>query len=466
MRRPSSKLMQEQRERAREARKALGDLAWASVDLGLPKDLTCTFTGYEHLSEDNCRVLALAVDGELRATAYTGEEVTVVLDRTPLYAESGGQVADHGVLSTDGGLRVEITNVQKTKDGKILHIGEVLEGQLTVDELVHAQVDGERRKATMRAHSATHLLQKALRTVLGDHVHQSGSLVEPDYLRFDFTHFSAITPEELGQITNLVLNMILDGMDVKTQEMPIAEARKLGAMALFGEKYGDVVRVVTMGDQSVEFCGGTHVDNTAKIGPFRISSESSIASGVRRIEAYTGRAMLEQMEQFHQTILRAAEALKASPAELVKKAASTVQELREARQAVEKLRARELAGQAENFLYSAKTVGQLHVVTATLQGVEADGLRKLGDTLRDRDETVVAVLSSVKDEKITLLAVCGKQAVAQGIRAGDLIRSLAPMVGGSGGGKPDSAMGGGKDVSQLDNALATVDDFVISHSKN
>ena len=460
------KLMQEQRERAREARKALGDLAWASIDLGLSKDVTCRFTGYDHLSETGCRVLALAVDGELRAAAYEGEEVTIVLDKTPLYAESGGQVADHGTIFTDGGLRIEITDVQKTKDGKIMHMGEILHGQVAVDELVSAEVDAERRKGVMRAHSATHLLQKALRTVLGDHVHQSGSLVEPDHLRFDFTHFSAITPAELAQISNLVLNMILDGLDVTTREMPIDEARKLGAMALFGEKYGDIVRVVTMGDVSVEFCGGTHVDNTAKIGLFRLQSESSIASGVRRIEAYTGKAVLNQLEQLQQTILEMAEALKTTPAELGRKAAAMTRELRESRQAVEKLQARELASQAENFLYAAKTVEGLHVVTATLQGIEADALRKVGDTLRDRDETVVALLSAIRDDKITLLAVCGKKAVAQGIKAGELIRSVAPMVGGSGGGKPDSAMGGGKDINRLDDALATVDDFVLAHSKH
>ena len=328
-------------------------------------------------------------------------------------------------------------------------------------DTVRAHIDLDRRKAIMRAHSATHLLDKALRTVLGDHVHQAGSLVEPDRLRFDFTHFSAMTAEELAQVSAMVNEAVLEGYDIQTKVMPIEEAKKRGAIALFGEKYGDTVRVVDMGEgYSVEFCGGTHLDNTAKVGVFHIDSEFSVASGVRRIEATTGKVSLEVMNRNQELLFQAAAALKAKPGELREKAEQIMGEIKQLRQTVEKFKAREAVSEAERFLFAAHEVGGLKVLTATVPDADADRLRKMGDFLRDKDASVVAVLAAVNEGKITFLAVCGKEAVAKGVKAGDIIKAVAPICGGKGGGKPDSAMGGGKDLLKLDNALATVDDFV------
>ena len=456
------KLMQEQKVRAREARKALGDLGWAGVDLG--KEIPATvFTGYAGLSGEG-RLLAIVAEDELREAITAGQEAILVLDQTPFYAEMGGQVADHGVI-TAGQARFAVTDVQKNKGGKFLHYGRLLAGSLSVGDRVETSVDAARRKAVMRAHSATHLLDYALRQVLGEHAHQAGSLVEPDRLRYDFTHFSAVTTEELMEISRIVSELTLDGMDVVTQEMPIEEARKLGAIALFGEKYGDVVRVVNMGGKSIELCGGTHVDNTAKIGPFRITSESSVASGVRRIEAVTGQVFLDQAEEMNRRLLKVSEVLKTTPGELFAKAQSSMAEIRELHQTIERMKDRLFAGDVNELLFSAKKVSELRVVTASRENTEANDLRRLGDFLRDKDPATVAVLGTVNGEKVTLLAVCGKNAVAAGIRAGDIIRTIAPVVGGKGGGKPDSAMGGGTDVRKLDDALAMVDDFVAEHLK-
>ncbi len=456
------KLMQEQKVRAREARKALGDLGWAGVDLG--KEIPATvFTGYAGLSGEG-RLLAIVAEDELREAITAGQEAILVLDQTPFYAEMGGQVADHGVIAA-GQARFAVTDVQKNKGGKFLHYGRLLAGSLSVGDRVEASVDAARRKAVMRAHSATHLLDYALRQVLGEHAHQAGSLVEPDRLRYDFTHFSAVTTEELMEISRIVSELTLDGMDVVTQEMPIEEARKLGAIALFGEKYGDVVRVVNMGGKSIELCGGTHVDNTAKIGPFRITSESSVASGVRRIEAVTGQVFLDQAEEMNRRLLKVSEVLKTTPGELFAKAQSSMAEIRDLHQTIERMKDRLFAGDVNELLFSAKKVGELRVVTASRENTEANDLRRLGDFLRDKDPSTVAVLGTVNGEKVTLLAVCGKNAVAAGIKAGDIIRTIAPIVGGKGGGKPDSAMGGGTDVLKLDDALAMVDDFVAEHLK-
>ena len=450
-------LMKEQKARAREARKALGDLGWAGVEFG--KEVPATrFVGYDKL-EGEGHVAAIVAEEELRDTIAAGTEGILVLDETPFYAEMGGQVADHGFI-TCGEARFQVTDVQKNKGGKFMHYGKLLSGSLTVGDTVLAAVDGKRRKAVMRAHSATHLLDYALRAVLGDHAHQAGSLVEPDRLRYDFTHFSAVTPEELNQISRLVSEMILDGLDVDIREMPIDQARELGAIALFGEKYGDVVRVVNMGGRSIELCGGTHVDNTAKIGPFRILSESSVASGVRRIEAVTGQVFLDLVDEMNARILQAAEALKTTPAELFHKAQSSMAEIRELHQVIDRMKDKLLAGDVDSLLFSAKEVGGLKVITGSRQDTDAADLRKLGDFLRDKAPNVVAVLGAVNGEKVTLLAVCGKNAVAQGVKAGDIIKSIAPIVGGKGGGKPDSAMGGGTDTLKVDDALAAVDDFV------
>ena len=451
-------LMQEQKVRAREARKALGDLGWAGVEFGkeIPES---KFIGYFTLSDDEGRIVALVADDELRGSISAGTDAIVVLDQTPFYAEMGGQVADHGLIETDTA-KFLVTDVQKNKGGKFMHYGKLVEGELSVGEQVRASVDIERRTAIMRAHSATHLLDMALRRVLGEHAHQAGSLVEPDRLRYDFTHFAAVTHEELMEISRIVSESILDGLSVDIREMPIDEARQLGAIALFGEKYGDVVRVVNMGGRSVELCGGTHVDNTAKVGPFRIVSESSVASGVRRIEAVTGKVFLDQVDEMNAKLLQMSELMKTTPGELLSKAAGMLSQLKEQQQRIDKMKDKLFSGEVERFLFSAKIVGGLKVVTAGRGDADAADLRKMGDFLRDKDENIVAVLSAVNGEKVTLLAVCGKGAIAKGVKAGDIIKTIAPIVGGKGGGKPDSAMGGGTLVLKVDDALAAVDDFV------
>ena len=455
-------LMKEQRERARAARSS-DETAWAGLDLGLD-NLPTKFTGYERLHDD-CTILAIVAEDELRERVGSGVHASIVLDKTPFYAEMGGQSADHGLLILKDAV-FEVHDVQKNKAGKVLHHGVMVSGNLAVGDKVNACVDTGRRKAIMRAHSATHLLHKALRTVLGDHVHQAGSLVEPDRLRFDFTHFSAMKPEEIASVERMVNEAVLEGFPITVKEMPIAEARSIGAMALFGEKYGDVVRVVDMGDgYSVEFCGGTHLDNTAKVGSLRIVSEFSVASGVRRIEAITGQETLKFMENNTRLLMTLSERLKAKPEELLTRAEARTSEIRELRSELEKFRGREMLSNAESFLASSKKVGSLHVFTGVVPVDTPDNLRKIGDFLRDKDESIVAVLAAVRDGKITFHSVCGKAAVAAGVRAGDIIRSVTAICGGKGGGKPDSAMGGGADTLKLDDALATVDDFVAGKLK-
>ena len=340
-------LMTEQKERAREARKALGDLGWAGVEFG--KDMPATeFVGYDYDAIDDAHVLAIVAEGELVDEIVSGMEAIVVLDQTPFYAEMGGQTADHGritdsdsIENPDGNcaLLFRVNNVQKNKGGKFMHYGKLLKGSLKVGDTVAASIDTVRRAAIRRAHSATHLLDAALVKVLGDHVHQAGSLVEPDRLRFDFTHFEGITPQQLNEVEDLVNGAILDGLTITTEELPLDEAKARGAVATFGEKYGQTVRVVTMGDFSMELCGGTHLDNTAKVGMFRIKSESSVASGVRRIEATTGRVSIDETRHGRNTLLKAAQFFKTAPNTILERMEQQTNEMKELRQALEKFKA-------------------------------------------------------------------------------------------------------------------------------
>ena len=451
--------MEAQRVRARKAREALGDLGWSGVEFG--KEIPSTvFDGYDKTEITGAKVVAIVAEDQLVDEIVSGMEAIVVLDTTPFYAEMGGQVADHGTITAEG-MTYNVTDVQKNKGGKFMHYGKLTQGSLKVGDTVTATIDVDRRKAIMRAHTATHLLDKVLRTVLGDHVHQAGSLVEPDRLRFDFTHFSALTAEELAKVSALVNEAVLEGYDVVTEELPIEEAKKKGAIALFGEKYGEVVRVVDMGEgYSVEFCGGTHLSNTAKVGVFHISNEFSVASGVRRIEATTGKLSLDVMNRNQKMLFEAAAVLKAKPGELREKAKAMMTEAKKLHQEIEKFKAEASVGEARQFLMSAKTVGELKVLTASRENVDAATLRQMGDFLKDKEPNVVAVLASTSDEKISFLAVCGKNAIAKGIKAGDLVKNVCTICGGKGGGKPDSAMGGGKDMLKLDDALASVDDYV------
>ena len=452
-------MMQEQRVRARKAREALGDLGWAGIEFGSSVPAT-EFIGY---TQDTCeaKVLAIVVENELRDEIVSGAEATIVLDQTTMYAEMGGQVGDHGMMTAEG-VSFQVKDVQKNKGGKFLHVGVLTSGELKVGDTVTVSIDTERRKAIRRAHSATHLLDAALKKVLGDHVHQAGSLVEPDRIRFDFTHFEGITTDQLSQIDQMVNDAILEGYSIVTEELPLEEAKAKGAIAVFGEKYGATVRVVEMGDFSMELCGGTHLDNTAKVGLFRIKSEGSVASGVRRIEATVGKQTLETISANQQLIFRAAQALKTTPGDLEAKIQQQGNELKEMRQALEKFKAEASLGEARQFLTAAKSVGELKVLTAHRDGMDANALRQMGDFLRDKEPSVVAVLASINGEKITFLAVCGKEAVAKGIKAGDLVKSVCAICGGKGGGKPDSAMGGGSDLLKVDDALASVDDFVAA----
>ena len=407
-------------------------------------------------------MLAIVAEDESRSEIAAGVEAIVVLDRTTMYAEMGGQVADHGTITGPDGV-FEVTDVQKNKGGKFMHYGRVVSGTIKLGEACKIVIDPERRAAIRRAHTATHLLQAALLRVLGEHCHQAGSLVEPDHLRFDFTHFSAVTPEELVEIGNQVSEMVLRGEPVETMVLPIAEAQKLGATALFGEKYGETVRVVKMGEDSLEFCGGTHLDNTAKVGPFRILSEASVASGVRRIEAYTGKEVLRQTEQMSRLLLDIAHELKTTPKELMQRAHAMVSEVKELKQRLDAMKDKLFSGEIDRCLFAAREVGGLKVLTVMRNDIAPNDLRKMGDQIRDREPDAVAVLASTQGEKITLLAVCGKNAVGRGIKAGQLIKEVSAACGGSGGGKPDSAMGGGRDLLKLDDALAGVDDFVTAH---
>jgi len=451
--------MEEQRVRARKAREALGDLAWAGVELGLDNTPTA-FIGYENLCSEGT-VLAIVTQGERSSSIRSGDEGLIVLDKTPFYAEMGGQSADFGTISLNDAV-FEVTGVQISKGDKFLHHGTMRSGTISVDDTAKADVDASRRIAIMRAHSATHLLHDALRSVLGEHVRQAGSLVEPDRLRFDFTHFSALTKDELTEIMRRVNEAILDGLCITSVNMQVDEAKKLGATALFGEKYGDTVRVVSMGT-SIELCGGTHLDNTAKTGAFSVISEFSVASGIRRIEATTGKATLEALNAARDQLSVISGMLKAgAPEELPGKVEQQMLMLREMRSKLDAAITKDANSEAKRILNEARDIGGLKVITTIIEDVNVDieKLRQIEDTLRDWESGVVAVLATASGDKVTIMAACGKLAVERGVKAGDLVRETAKICGGSGGGKPDFAMGGGKDPGKLRDAMNTVDSII------
>ena len=453
-------LMNEQRVRAREDRKKMGDLGWASENLGLDKSIKTRFDGYT-IYDEKATVLAIVANGEVAGSAATGDRVTIVLDHTPFYAEMGGQVADHGLLTNEKGLSVRISDVQKTKDGKFMHIGVVESGVIAVDDIVTAAIDTARRQAIARSHTATHLLQKALRMVLGTHVEQAGSSTDADHVRFDFTHFAAVTPEELNQIEDIVNDAIFAAYPVITEEMPIDEAKKRGAMALFGEKYGTVVRVVQAGDFSIELCGGTHLTNTAQAGMFKIISESSVAAGVRRIEALTGKGVLNFLQEKQSLILNAAQALKTTPHDLLDKVEQVLGELRDSNKMVEHLNTKVANMQMIDLFNLSRDVKGVNVIAAKLEDVTPDMLRIMGDQIKSKAPKMVAVLSTVLDNgKINFLCVCGAEAAKAGAHAGKIIKEVAKMCGGGGGGRPDNATAGGKDASKLEEALEAVNNIV------
>lgn len=457
--------MKEQRLRAKGARGNTTELGWAGDDFSL-KELPATkFLGYDALQAKG-KVLMLVAEGEQAGALNEGAEGIVVLDQTVFYAESGGQTYDLGAMNSKNA-KLEVTAVKKTPDGKFMHSVKVISGSITTEEEVSMQVDVSRRSAVMRAHSATHLLQKALRNVLGNHVEQAGSLVEPDRLRFDFTHFSGMTPEEILAVERAVNEEILADDAVHTEEMPIDEAKKLGAMALFGEKYGNVVRVVRMGDYSIELCGGTHIHNTARIGSFKIVSEASAAAGVRRIEAVVGAGVLELLESREEMLMQAAAALKTAPSELVHRAEQVIGEIKEANRNIESLNSRIAALRSVELMNYAKAAGDVNVLAMRIEDGTADSLRGLSDMLRDKAPNLVCVLALVNEEdgKINFAASCGKEAMAKGAHAGNILKQVAKLCGGGGGGRPDSATAGGRDASKLENALEQVNNIVESMLK-
>ncbi len=439
--------------------------AWKG-DEDLLKDMTATeFLGYGE-SKAQGRVIAIVLNGELTDSAFEGDEAVLVLDRTVFYAESGGQVGDIGEITSDGA-KIKVTNTSKNGSGVFLHTCVVESGQINVGDTVTTAYDFETRMATRRNHTAAHLLQAALRKVLGTHVEQAGQLVDSHTVRFDFTHFSALTPEELAQVEGLVNAEILKSVEVINVEMPIEVAKKLGAMALFGEKYGDLVRVVRAADDfSIEFCGGTHVDNTSKIGLFKIKSESSVAAGVRRIEAVTGANVLAMLNDALNTISEAAAAMKLSnSAELVRKSASMTAELKEKDKQIEQLSSKLAGIQVDSLINDAQTVGDTKLIVSRFDGVKPDELRTMGDKVRDKCADSVAVFASVNGEKGTIFVSVGKDALAKGANAGRIVKAIAQVTGGNGGGKPDNAMAGAKDLSKLDEALAKAADIVAEFVK-
>ena len=461
------RLYAQSRAAARAARKDAGAQAWKDSNVSF-KDVGATeFVGYTDYSCD-AEIKAIVTNGERDEFATADSEVVVVLDKTPFYGESGGQAGDTGVIKTDNAT-LEVTATGKTPDGVVLHIARFISGDsIALGDKVHAQIDVEKREATRRNHTAAHLLQAALRKHLGSHVEQAGQLVNSEEMRFDFTHFSALSGDELKAIEREVNEVILKGIPVETREMPIEEAKKLGAMALFGEKYGDVVRVVSAGDFSVELCGGTHADNTAKLGLFKIVSESSVAAGIRRITAVTGFGVLNHIENDERIMQSAAAAMKlGNVAELDKRAATLAAEVKAKDRELAELRSEISALKAGSLMDSATQVGGVRLITAEVEVSNPGELRSMCDTARDNGADIVAVFAGVNKEKGTLnfACACGADAIKLGAHAGNIVRETAKIAGGSGGGKPDSAMAGAKDASKADEALAAVDSIVSAMLK-
>ncbi len=452
-------LMKHQKERARQARKEADTDAWAGESdaaEGLP---ATEFVGYtEWMSES--KIVAIIQNGALQDSAGAGEDVTLVLDKTPFYAESGGQASDIGVI-LNGQTKLRVSSVTKNSTGVFLHRVSIENGTIEKGENVHALIDADYRRAVMRNHTAAHLLQAALRKTLGEHVEQAGQLVNAKHVRFDFTHFSALTAEEMKQIENEVNAVILQALPVEVAEMSITKAKQAGAMALFGEKYGDVVRVVSAGDFSKELCGGTHVDNTAKVGLFKIVSETSVASGVRRIEGVTGNGVLSMLEESQALLQETAKALKiGNISTLPARVNALTTELREKDKLIESLTAKLAAGSVENLFQNAVEVSGVKVIAAQLGEMETDSLKAMCDKVKDKAEPTVAVLAGKSNGKIMLVAGANQGAQKLGVKAGNLVKEVAVLTGGNGGGRPDFAMAGVKDVSKLENALLQVKEMV------
>ena len=457
--------MTKQRERARAERLAKDISGWSADLFGELTAEATQFDGYDTLSE-SAKVIALS-DGEELADAIATDEaseskdgVLVVLDRTPFYAEMGGQVADHGYI-TNGDAKLKVTQVKKTPKGYFVHTCELLDGTIHVGDEVTASVDTQRRMAICRNHTATHLLQKALREVLGEHVHQAGSYQDDKLTHFDFTHFSAVTPEELRKVEDRVNEKIFEALPVTIQNLPIEEAKKMGAMALFGEKYGSVVRVVDAGGWSTEFCGGTHVTNTAQIGCFKILSESSVAAGIRRIEATTAYGVLNLLDERTEQLAKTAVALKANNLkDAPARAEALTAELKETNKQLDILKAEMASAKIDGLFENAADIDGVRIVSAYLTGTGADTLRDMVDKVRDKAPNAVTVLIGSDGSKTMMAVGVSKNAQARGLKAGALVKKIAAIAGGNGGGKPDFAMAGIRDTSKIDDALNAVPEIV------
>ena len=450
-------LLENQKRTARAARKDSDTDAWKSENVKIDAQAT-EFVGYTDY-ECTATVKAVVADGELKDMIGADEEGIIVLDKTSFYAESGGQVGDSGVISTDNGTFL-VADTAKNADAIFLHSGKVDRGVICVGDTVKASINAERRNMIMRNHTAAHLLQAALREVLGNHVEQAGQLVNEREVRFDFTHFNALTAKEISQVEMLVNNFILGANKVESLEMPIEEAKKMGAMMLFGEKYGDIVRVVKAGDFSTEFCGGTHVSNSGQIGLFKITGESSVAAGVRRITAVTGTNLLANYQASEALIKFSAAALKTGISDVKEKIESLVADNKAKDKEIQALNAEITKFKSADMFSKPVDVNGLEVYIAKLDGTTPDALRSMGDDLKNKADNVVGVIAGVNGEKASIVAVCGKGAIARGVKAGDVVREVAKLAGGGGGGRPDSAMAGAKYISRLDDALNSACDII------
>ncbi len=449
------KAMKEQREKARKARKTTNYMgADVTVYQSISPEITSTFVGYDRLDHVS-GITVLTTDSEVVEALTDGQTGTILVEETPFYGTMGGQSGDTGVIENAGGA-FEVQDTIHLQGGKIGHVGRMTRGMFTTGDQVTLKVAPGSRRSTEKNHSATHLLQKALRTVLGEHVEQAGSLVTPDRLRFDFTHFSAMTPEEIRQVEDLVNREIQENLDVVTQEMSLDEAKKTGAMALFGEKYGEKVRVVKMGDFSTELCGGTHVSNTGAIHAFRILSEAGIAAGVRRIEALTGDGLMHYYQGLEDTLHEAARLAKTSPAELKNRIGSMMEELKALHAENEKLKSRLAHESLGDVMNQVREISGVKVLAAKVSDADMNGLRTLGDQLKEKLGEGVIVLASVQGDKVNLMATATDAAQKQGAHAGNLIKAVASLVGGGGGGRPGMAQAGGKNPAGVDAALEKV----------
>ena len=452
-----NKCMEEQKQTARENRK--DGSSWDGADsFEIDVDKPTEFIGYDTLEADG-KILAIVTEGETSNEISKGENGIIVTDKTPFYAEMGGQVGDKGKI-TNGASKIKVTDTTKDGNGLYYHHVEVTDGKFTVGDTVKLSVCEKCRRAIERNHSATHLLHKALKEVLGDHVAQAGSLVTPERLRFDFTHFEAMTKDELSEAEKKVNEAILSALPVTIKELPIDEAKKLGAEAQFGEKYGAVVRVVSMGDYSIEFCGGCHLKNTAQAGLFKILSEGGVASGVRRIEAVTGMGVYEYIKSKDSTIEAIAKNLKSNESDVVKKSEIVMEELKNANKELESINAKLASEKAGSVMSNAVKIGDIDLIAARMDGQTADSLKTMADDIKAKNENAVIAFAAQTDGKITFVVMAAKNAVAQGAHSGKIIKEISAIAGGSGGGKPDMAQGGGKDASKIDEALAAVADVI------